>query len=129
MRAWLQSNEVEELTDTGVWPTSETSELWRRFLKQMLSESVSEWTLSRSERALDISADDAPAAGLYRIDPSGDDGRAKLLTPDYSFVANFKKAPRDQAPRLLSAVAAGGKTVVSVIRIGRGKMRWPLANT
>lgn len=129
MRAWLQSNEVEELTDTGLWPTPETSELWRRFLKQMLSESVSKWTVSRSARALDISADDAPPAGLYRIDPSDDDGRARLLTPDYSFVASFKKAPRDQAPCLLSAVAVGGKTVATVIRIGRGEMRWPLANT
>src|SRR5262249_49936220 len=29
--AWLESNEVATLTDSGEWPTSETAEMWKQF--------------------------------------------------------------------------------------------------
>ena len=129
LRAWLESNEVAAFTDQGDWPTPETAELWKRFRAEALSGGIQKWSKASFKRLLDLPTDaPPPLQGRYRVLPvADDDGRTWLVTPDYKFVAPFKKAIIDPKPSLLLGVLSGGTKVVDVGRVGRAKARWPLA--
>lgn len=100
MRAWLESNEVAAFTDQGDWPTPETAELWKRFRAEALSGGIQKWSKASFKQLLDLPADaPSPLQGRYRVLPVADDeGRTWLATPDYRFVAPFKKAIIDPKP-------------------------------
>jgi hypothetical protein len=85
--------------------------------------------LIRVERLLDIPAGArAPGPGLYRIITDAGDRHAWLATPGYRRLVAFKKPAVDPKPRLFSGRVPGRTTSVNVLRIGRGKMRWPHAD-
>ncbi|TBN18067.1 DEAD/DEAH box helicase [Agrobacterium cavarae] len=128
MREWLESNEITALTDAGNWPTPETAALWARFRTEALSGGAQKWSVSNYERLLDVPREEAPPAGLYRVDIDGAGGRTWLTTPDYQPVAPFKKEPVVSKPSLFSGRLAGGTTLVKAKRVGGGKMRWPRAD-
>jgi hypothetical protein len=128
MRAWLESDEITALTDSGDWPTPDTAALWTRFRTQALSGGIQRWSVERNRRLLDIAVGSAPPAGLYRVITDEGDGRTWLATPDYQRLALFKKPAVDPKPSLFSGRLPGGTSLVDVMRVGRGKMRWPRAN-
>lgn len=127
MRAWLESDEITAYTDAGDWPTPESAALWARFRTEALSSGIQRWSIRHCRRLLDIGT--APPAGLYRIATDEGDGRTWLVTPDYQRVAVFKKPALDPKPSLFSGRLQGKTKLVEVVRIGRGKLRWPLADT
>lgn len=127
MRAWLESDEITVYTDAGDWPTPDSAALWARFRTEALSSGIQRWSIRHCRRLLDIGT--APPAGLYRIATNEDDGRTWLVTPDYQRVAVFKKPALDPKPSLFSGRLQGNTKLVEVVRIGRGKLRWPLADT
>ncbi len=126
MRAWLESDEITAFTDAGDWPTPETSALWARFRTEALSGGIQKWSVERYKRLLDTNA--APAAGLYRIITDEGDGRTWLATPDYQWLAAFKKPAVDPKPSLFSGRLSGKTKTVEALRVGRGKLHWPPAN-
>lgn len=126
MRVWLESDEITAYTDSGDWPTPGTAALWARFRTEALSGGIQKWSVERYERMLDIEA--APPAGLYRIVTDEGDGRTWLVTPDYQRVAAFKKQAVDPKPSLFSGQLPGKSRLVEVLRVGRGKLRWPPAD-
>jgi hypothetical protein len=128
MRAWLESDEITAFTDTGDWPTPDTAELWTRFRTEALSGGIQRWSVERNRRLLDVPVRSAPPAGLYRVITDEGDGRTWLATPDYQRLASFKKPAVDPKPSLFSGRLPGGTSLVDVLRVGRGKMRWPRAN-
>jgi hypothetical protein len=130
MRDWLGSNEIAAFTDQGDWPTADTAALWKRFRMQALSGAIQKWSVETFKRLLAVPAGKPrPSKGLYRVLPSGAaDGRTWLATPDYQLIAPFKKAMRDPKPSLISGTLPGEPSVVTAVRIGRGKATWPLAN-
>jgi hypothetical protein len=65
---------------------------------------------------------------LYRIITDAGDGQTWLATPDYRPLFQFKKPAVDPKPSLFSGRIPGRTTLVDVLRIGRGKMRWPRAD-
>lgn len=123
MRAWLESDEITAHTDAGDWPTPDTAALWARFRTEALSGGIQKWSVERYKRLLDTAA--APPAGLYRIVTDEGDGRTWLATPDYQRVAAFKKPAVDPKPSLFSGRLPGNTRLVEVLRVGRGKLRWP----
>lgn len=127
MRVWLESDEITAYTDAGDWPTPDTAALWARFRTQALSGGVQKWSVERYKRLLDIKA--APPAGLYRIVTDEGDGRTWLATPDYQQVAAFKKPAIDPKPSLFFGRLPGKTRLVEALRVGRGKLRWPPAET
>ena len=127
MRAWLESDEITAYTDAGDWPTPDSAALWARFRTEALSSGIQRWSIRHCRRLLDIGT--APPAGLYRIATDEGDGRTWLVTPDYQRVAVFKKPALDPKPSLFSGRLQGNTKLVEVVRIGRGKLRWPLADT
>ena len=126
MRAWLESDEITANTDAGDWPTPDTAALWARFRTEALSGGIQKWSVERYKRLLDIEA--APPAGIYRIVTDEGDGRTWLATPDYQRVASFKKPAVDPKPSLFSGQLPGNTRLVEALRVGRGKLRWPLAD-
>ena len=126
MRTWLESDEVTAYTDAGDWPTPETSALWARFRTEALSGGIQKWSVQRYKRLLDIEV--APSAGLYQIVTDEGDGRTWLATPDYQHIAAFKKPAVDPKPSLFSGRLPGNTRLVDALRVGRGKVRWPLAD-
>lgn len=126
MRAWLESDEITAYTDANDWPTLETAALWARFRTEALSGGIQKWSVVRHKRLLDIEA--APPAGLYRIVTDEGDGRTWLTTPDYQSVAAFKKAAIDPKPSLFFGRLPGDTRLVEALRVGRGKLRWPVAD-
>ncbi|WP_207240289.1 MULTISPECIES: hypothetical protein [unclassified Pseudomonas] len=126
MRAWLESDEITAYTDANDWPTLETAALWARFRTEALSGGIQKWSVVRHKRLLDIEA--APQAGLYRIVTDEGDGRTWLTTPDYQSVAAFKKAAIDPKPSLFFGRLPGDTRLVEALRVGRGKLRWPVAD-
>jgi len=126
MRVWLESDEITAYTDTGDWPTPDTASLWARFRTEALSGGIQKWSVERYKRLLDIEA--APPAGLYRIVTDERDGRTWLATPDYQRVAPFKKPAIDPKPSLFSGYLPGDTSLVEVLRVGRGKLRWRRAD-
>ncbi|MBN7129405.1 DEAD/DEAH box helicase [Burkholderia multivorans] len=126
MRVWLESDEITAHTDTGDWPTPDTSALWARFRTEALSGSIQKWSIERYKRLLDTQV--APPAGLYRIITDEEDGRTWLATPDYQWVAAFKKPAVDPKPSLFSGRLPGRTKIVEASRVGRGKLHWPPAD-
>jgi hypothetical protein len=127
MRAWLESDEITAFTDAGNWPTPDTAALWARFRTEALSGGIQKWSIEHYKRLLDFPAGSAPPAGLYRIITDEGDGRTWLATPDYRRVVPFKKAAVDPKPSLFSGRLAKPTDLVDVLRVGRGKLRWPRA--
>ena len=130
MREWLGSNDIAALTDQGDWPTADTAALWKRFRTEALSGAVQKWSVATFKRLLELpEGKPHPSKGLYRVLPSGyADGRTWLSTPDYQPIAPFKKAMRDLKPSVTSGTLPGKSSVVTAVRLGRGKATWPLAN-
>ncbi len=127
MRAWLESDEITAYTDAGNWPTPDTAALWARFRTEALSGGIQKWSVEHYNRLLDIEV--APPAGLYRIVTDEGDGRTWLATPDYRHIAAFRKPAVDPKPSLFSSRLSGNTRLVEALRIGRGKLRWPKADT
>ncbi|MBI6667161.1 DEAD/DEAH box helicase [Pseudomonas syringae] len=127
MRAWLESDEVVAYTDAGNWPTPDTAALWTRFRTEALSGNIQRWSITRYKRLLDHG--NIPSAGLYRIITDEGDGRTWLATPDYKLVSTFKKPALDPKPSLFWGRVHGDDRLVEVIRVGRGRLRWPRANS
>ena len=127
MRAWLESDEITAYTDAGDWPTPDTAALWARFRTEALSGGIQKWSVEHYKRLLDTAT--APPAGLYRIITDDGDGRTWMATPDYQRVAAFKKSALDPKPSLFSGRLPGNTRLVEALRVGRGKLRWPRANT
>ncbi|WP_126976316.1 DEAD/DEAH box helicase [Frigidibacter oleivorans] len=127
MRAWLESDEITAYTDAGDWPTPDTAALWARFRTEALSGGIQKWSVEHYKRLLDTAT--APPAGLYRIVTDDGDGRTWMATPDYQRVAAFKKSALDPKPSLFSGRLQGNTRLVEALRVGRGKLRWPRANT
>lgn len=127
MRAWLESDEITAYTDVGDWPTPDTAALWARFRTEALRGGIQRWSTAYHKRLLDIEA--PPPAGLYRIVTDEGDGRTWLVTPDYQRVAAFKKPAVDPKPSLFSGRLPGKTRLVEALRIGRGKLHWPPADT
>lgn len=127
MRAWLESDEVTAYTDAGNWPRPDTAALWARFRTEALSGGIQKWSVEQYTRLLEVA--DAPPAGLYRIITDEGDGRTWLTTPDFQRVAAFKKPAVDPKPSLFSGRLDGKTRLVEALRVGRGKLRWPPADS
>ena len=126
MRDWLESDKIMGYTNAGDWPTPDTAALWERFHIEALSGGIPKWSVKHYKRLLDI--EDAPPAGLYRIVTDEVDGLTWLTTADYRRVAHFKKSVDDPKPSLFFGRLPGGTRLVETLRVGRGKLRWPLAD-
>ena len=96
---------------------------------EALSGGIQKWNVEPNKRLLDVPAGErAPGPGLYRIITDAGDGQTWLATPDYRPLFQFKKPAVDPKPSLFSGRIPGRTTLVDVLRIGRGKMRWPRAD-
>jgi hypothetical protein len=122
MRAWLESDEIAELTDGGDWPTPETAALWQRFRDETLSGGMR--TIDVSEVRLELAVGQPrPADGVYRVE-TDNTGEVWVCTPDYRRIAKLQRRLRARAGDLLSARFVSDDNRAVVRRCGRGHAAW-----
>ena len=122
MREWLESDEIRAYTDAGDWPTPDTAALWARFRNEALSSGIDQWSVQRYDRLLDT--DVSPPAGIYRVVTDEGENHTWLTTPDYQRVAAFMEPAIDPNPGLFYGRLSGNTTLVKIMRIGCGEIRW-----
>ena len=124
MLAWLRSNEVTALTDTGAWPTPATSELWRRFREDALSGGIQKW--ERERWRLPLTADEIVRLGderTFRIEIDDDDW-LWVLSADGRRLFRLPYRATNPGPSLLSAHFDPADGGLSLQRVGRGNLNW-----
>jgi hypothetical protein len=123
MKAWLESNEIIALTDSGDWPTSATAALWKRFRAETLRGGVQRWRMSVSRRVL-ASGQRRPDNGVYRVEIDGPDGHVWICTPDYQRIARLRRTIRDVATSFFSARFIQDDNRAYIQRFGYGRAEW-----
>ncbi|MGX5856496.1 DEAD/DEAH box helicase [Dyadobacter jiangsuensis] len=90
MNGWLKSELVGELSKVKNWPTSNTSQLWRRFRDNALSNDIQIWNASkRLNVEIDYQLKDKLPNGIYRL-TIDNDGSAWIATAAYKRLAKLK---------------------------------------
>jgi hypothetical protein len=123
MRAWLESNEIAALTDSGAWPSAATAPLWKRFRDEALSGGSVKWHVTENRRVL-VEGERRPSNGLYRLEiDETNDGEAWVCTPDWRRVAKLGSRVRDRGG-LFSVSFAEGDRLAVIKRFGPGRAKW-----
>lgn len=124
MAEWLRSNEVTALTDTGVWPTPETAEIWRSFRADALAGGIEKW--QRQQWQHNLTAAEAAQFGTERTlrAEQDEEGFVWIRSPDYRPLLKLPHRARNPVPSLLHATFAPAEGRVYIDRIGRGELQW-----
>lgn len=124
--AWLESNEVAALTDTGEWPTAETADIWNQFRSEMLRGSEQRWSDREWRRNVDPQTyASRPVPGQpYRVEVDDRDQSVWICTPDFQRVVKLRRTMTDRAPSVLSASFEEGSNQTIVRRLGRSRPVW-----
>ncbi|UAY53206.1 DEAD/DEAH box helicase [Ferruginibacter albus] len=80
LREWLKSDYVEMLTDTDLWPTQETSDIWKKFREDFLRKEQGK--LIKNDYTLKSQSFPNVTAGLYRFEQN-EEGICEIKTPDF----------------------------------------------
>lgn len=124
IRAWLESNEIAALTDSGAWPNAATAPLWKRFRDDVLSGGAPQWHVAESRRAL-AEGQQRPDDGVYRLEIDAQhDGEAWVCTPDWRRLAKLRSRIKDSGDGLFSAVFTEGDNRPLIRRFGPGRAQW-----
>lgn len=124
--AWLETNQIAALTDTGIWPTPGTASVWAEFRIEMLSRASYQWTSQEWRRNVDpntLLIDPVPGPA-YRVEVD-DDGSVWVLTPDFEKVVMLRNSMIDRAPSVLTARFEEGSSQAIIRRLGRSRASWP----
>ena len=125
MRAWLESDEITAYTVAGDWPTPDTASLWAHFRTEALRAGIQNGLLN----IISVCLIPRLPLLLVFIGSSLTRGRTDLAGDARLFAdAAFKKSAVDPKPSLFSGRVPGNTVLVDVLRIGRGKLRWPPAD-
>jgi hypothetical protein len=125
MAEWLRSNEVSALTDTGVWPTPATAEIWRAFRSDVLSGGIEKWRSKVWQHQLTTVAELNLFGNEQTCRAEADeDGYIWIKTPDFRPLLRLPHRARNPQPSLLHAEFALGTARVYIHRIGRGELEW-----
>lgn len=122
MRDWIESDEVDELSQLADWPSAEAAPLWQAFREEMLKPELKRWRRQDFTNKELVVATDSPA-GYYRFEID-EDSTPWMITPDFERVAPFLRKVKETGKGLTYIWLAGGKSRPHVIRFGEGKMNW-----
>ncbi|WP_237056111.1 DEAD/DEAH box helicase [Microbulbifer sediminum] len=123
--AWLESNQIGALTDTGNWPTPEAASVWAEFRFELLNRTSHQWTSQVWRRNVDsntLEIDPVPGSE-YRVEID-DDGSTWALTPDFERVVMLRRNMIDHAPSVLTARFEEGSSQAIIRRLGRSRATW-----
>ena len=120
LREWLTSEKCKSLTEKGIWPTSETAPLWKRFMEEIRGDRIQAWSITEDQLTLDLPNDvQYPQPGIYRIEIESDtSSTAWLTTPDFQRIAKFKESLHNRNSILRFGRVFDHSSLVSVCQIG-----------
>lgn len=124
MRRWLESPEVETLTEAGAWPAPETAALWRVFRDDVLGGETQEWQAQDRRETLDLRSGARPPDGIYRVEIDELHGDAWVCTPDYRPLVRLGNRVRAPEPSLFSARLVEQDDRVQIQCFGPGRATW-----
>jgi hypothetical protein len=122
MREWIESDEVDELSQVADWPSAEAAPLWQAFREEMLKPELKRWRRQDFVKK-ELAATTGVRAGYYRFEID-EDGTAWMVTPDFEKVAPFVRKVKETGKGLMYIRHEGGKSRPQVIRFGEGKLNW-----
>jgi len=119
--AWLESNEIRELTDVGEWPTPATSDVWIAFRDEMLSRASQKWTSHEQRRNVDLTTRNIEPVSdhPYRVEIDEADNSMWILTPDFNRVLMLRRTIDNPDASLLTARFEEGSDKAIIHRLGR----------
>lgn len=125
MAEWLRSNEVTALTDTGLWPTPATAEIWSIFRSEVLSGGIERWRSNVWQHQLTTVAELNLFGNelTYRAEQD-DEGYFWIKTPDFRPLLRLPQRATNPQPSLLHAQFALGTARIYIHRVGRGELEW-----
>jgi hypothetical protein len=125
MAEWLGSNEVTALTDTGLWPTPATAEIWTAFRNDALSGGIEKWRSSSWRHEL-TTVEELSLFGDERVCRAEQDaqGYVWIKTPDFRPLLRLPYRCSNPQPSLLHAEFSLVTAQVHIHRIGRGELEW-----
>jgi hypothetical protein len=123
MNLWLSSNEITALSEGTSFPTSETSEIWKRFRTDALATPIQRWTEQEWDLA-GTSPEWVNGKIPARIVIDEISGRVSVASADFREITGIRQTLVNPVPSLLQVNhdAALDKWVIK--RIGRGKASW-----
>jgi len=124
--AWLESNEVAALTDSGDWPTADTVDIWIQFRTEMLRGVSQRWHVKEWPRNVDRGTYELdPIPGQpYRVEIDDEDRSVWICTPAFQRVVMLRRTMTDRKPSVLSARFEEGSNQAIVRRLGRSRPVW-----
>lgn len=123
MREWLRSEAVVEATQDPNWPTADTADLWRRFVRTASAESASEWSLQKRVVPVQWHPEaSVPDDGeLVRLDNDVTPNRTAVCGPDFERLGELRRSVRSMPGLYFGEVAQSGASVL-VSYVGPGKL-------
>lgn len=125
MKLWLESDEIETLTQQANWPTDETHDLWRRFRAEVLGATAPAWRTTNVSRRLHLEPGQVrPADGDYRLEIDPQTRFAWVLTASFKRLVRVRRWVVDEHPALYRASLVAGDNLAHIQRIGPGQATW-----
>jgi hypothetical protein len=94
LRTWLNSPEIEARSQLAAWPSTRTTNLWRRFREGIIQQTEKLWSKRIQSATIDLAARDA---GMFRIQHA-QNGVSEVLTADFRKVTQFTNVLKRPIP-------------------------------
>lgn len=82
LNSWLNSNEVNDLTARGDWPTPETAKLWKKFISEYKPVAATTWSSISIQTSVDWFPDYSPFPGALVKLFNDETGLTQILGSD-----------------------------------------------
>jgi hypothetical protein len=120
LKAWLNSERVEQLSAAGNWPSTETAEMWSTFRASYTLPADQTW--KKTEATVDTAWQQNPRKGspVHLLDdPNG--GNTLVLSPDLELIGTLRRK-LDGQRRGLTLAIVGSANQVEVTYLGPDKL-------
>ena len=124
LKSWLGSDAITSLTDSGNWPTSDTSGVWIAFRNEMLDRTSRRWNLEEWRQSVELTQPTPRTGCFYRVDVDEAKGTVSVLTPDFNPVAIMRHKMVNPIPSVLTARFEKDNDQVTFRRLGSSHASW-----
>ena len=118
--AWLETDDVADLSNTNDWPTRATNSIWKEFRAGVLERSSQKWTNSKWQKTIDAASwQSKPTPNRpYRVEIRPPNNAVWLLTPDFKPIAKLEQTLVDQSPSIITARFHANIDQTTIRRLG-----------
>lgn len=124
--AWLETDEVADLSDTNDWPTRATNSIWKEFRASVLERSSQKWTTNEWQKTIDAASwQSEPSPNRpYRVEIHTPNNSVWILTPDFKPIAKLEQTLVDRSPSVITARFQANNDQATIRRLGCARAIW-----